>query len=194
MTDEEVMQLPVESFAADTCALFLWSSGTKLQSAIDTMRRWGFDYKGVFFVWAKASPDTIEASTRCEFCLLGVRGAVSTMRKSRKIHQLLVVPETDNRRKPEEARHRIEQFFHGDNAKSAKAKVRVRKLEMFRTVTAPGWRSWSPAADASTPEVRRDARRIRLDMEIVPDGNSIFSAKDDGPEGTNPSNDDSRTQ
>ena len=55
LTDEEIMNLSVDKIASDNCLLFLWSTAPKMDIAIETMKKWGFEYKTVGFVWVKSA-------------------------------------------------------------------------------------------------------------------------------------------
>jgi N6-adenosine-specific RNA methylase IME4 len=183
MTDERIMQLPVERLAADVCALFLWSTAAKLKVAIKTMRHWGFTYKCVFLVWVKEVPGSDQSTSGCEFCLLGVRGAVSKLRCSAKIRQMLKAPETGDGRKPEAAHRRIEQYFHKKTAKSAVVRSSVRKMHIFCQNDVPGWYSWNPELCEDVSVLQQDARRVRAHTESLQAGASVHKHEEAGASG-----------
>lgn len=45
MTIEDIYALPVDKLAAENCVLFLWVTFPLLQEGLETIRRWGFEYK-----------------------------------------------------------------------------------------------------------------------------------------------------
>lgn len=49
MGDEDILRLPVEQISDKDCALFLWAVNSRIDFAIEVMKRWGFDYKTVAF-------------------------------------------------------------------------------------------------------------------------------------------------
>ena len=51
MTDEELLNLPIESIADKDCIMFLWATFPKLQLCLDCIKSWGFEYKTVAFTW-----------------------------------------------------------------------------------------------------------------------------------------------
>src|SRR4029077_16927012 len=71
---EVIAARPVESIAADDCALFLWATMPMLPDALEVMKAWGFSYR-TNWVWVK---DRIGCGywlrARHELLLLGTRG------------------------------------------------------------------------------------------------------------------------
>lgn len=57
MTDEQLRALPVRKKCKKSAVCFLWSTGPRLDSAMDLIRAWGFAYRGVGFVWVKTRKD-----------------------------------------------------------------------------------------------------------------------------------------
>ena len=57
LTLEELKQLPVSSVAAEDCMLFLWTTGPKMNEAIELLEAWGFPFVTVAFVWEKLCRD-----------------------------------------------------------------------------------------------------------------------------------------
>lgn len=55
MTLEELAALPVKSLTNKKAALFLWATCPRLDLAIETMKNWGFHYRGVAYIWIKTS-------------------------------------------------------------------------------------------------------------------------------------------
>ena len=53
MIISQLMELPVESIAADDCFLFMWVTYPLLQEGFQVMKAWGFEYKTVAFTWIK---------------------------------------------------------------------------------------------------------------------------------------------
>lgn len=53
MKPEDIYSLPVQDIAEDDCLLFLWATFPNLDVALETIRRWGFQYKTAAFVWVK---------------------------------------------------------------------------------------------------------------------------------------------
>ncbi len=57
MTEQEIYDLPVKSLLANPKkgAVFVWATSPKLDMAIEAIKRWGFHYRGVAFVWVKTT-------------------------------------------------------------------------------------------------------------------------------------------
>ncbi len=136
MTLADIKALPVASWAAPDCALFLWATTPMLPQALDVMATWGFAYKATAFVWAKPnrkSPGWAIGTghwtrANAELCLFGTRG--KPKRKSRAVRQLIVEPRREHSRKPDCTRERIMALVDGPY------------LEMFARSTLPGWDAW----------------------------------------------------
>lgn len=144
MTDKEIMNLPVSDIAADDALLFMWITEGKLMQGAKIMEAWGFNYKRIGFVWVKTvrgkntkqpyravpSPYTRSCS---ELCLLGTRGKVRHLIKSRKVMQVVeYASETRlHSAKPPIVRDRIVELT---------GEV-VPKVELFAREKVKGWDS-----------------------------------------------------
>lgn len=131
----ELKNMLVSSWTAQDCALFLWAVDSHLDVALDLMRRWGFTYKTVAFVWVKVAASGkprigMGYWTRkgAELCLLGTRG--SPRRLSKGVRQVIMAPRREHSRKPDEVRERVEQLVAGPY------------LELFARDRRPGWDAW----------------------------------------------------
>ncbi len=148
MSLADIAALPVAEWAADDCALLLWTTDPLLPTALEVIRAWGFVYKTVGFYWAKlnkfADPAVYgDASfftglgfwTRAnpEMCLLATRG--KPHRRRADVRKLIVSPRREHSRKPDEAYARIEALCEGPY------------LEMFARSARPGWDAWGIEAD-----------------------------------------------
>ena len=156
MTLPEIKAVPVSDWAADDCALLLWTTDPLLPTALEVIRAWGFTYKTVGFYWAKlnksADPTLYrEASfftglgfwTRAnpELCLLATRG--HPHRRRADVKKLIVSPRREHSRKPDEAYQRIEALCEGPY------------LEMFARFSRSGWDRWGAESDLPRIGVRR---------------------------------------
>jgi N6-adenosine-specific RNA methylase IME4 len=131
--------LPVADFAADDCALFLWTTDPLLPRALELIRSWGFEYKTVGFYWvklnsaAKLNTDYFTGLgywTRAnpEQCLLATRG--KPPRQAKDVKRLVVEKRREHSRKPDCIRERIEKLVQGPY------------LELFARETKRGWDCW----------------------------------------------------
>ena len=156
MTLPEIKAVPVSDWAADDCALLLWTTDPLLPTALEVIRAWGFTYKTVGFYWAKlnksADPTLYrEASfftglgfwTRVnpELCLLATRG--HPHRRRADVKKLIISPRREHSRKPDEAYQRIEALCEGPY------------LEMFARFSRSGWDRWGTESDLPRIGMRR---------------------------------------
>ncbi len=137
MTDSDIMGLNVNGMAADDAMLFMWCIDSRIPIAAEIMKRWGFTYKCVGFVWAKKAKTTdgfnggFSSYTKrdCEFCLIGTRGKY--LNPKRGINQILLEPKTAHSQKPSTIRQRIVDLC-GDRD----------RVELFARQQCDGWDAW----------------------------------------------------
>lgn len=137
MPPEDIFGLPVQDIAADDCLLFLWATFPQLEIALETIRRWGFVYKTVAFVWVKRNKKSSGwfwgmgnwTRSNPEICLLGIKG--KPRRASAAVHSVVDAPISRHSEKPAEVRDRITQLIGGGP-----------KIELFARFAAPGWDVW----------------------------------------------------
>lgn len=160
MRDEELaaMRPLIDGWAADNCALFLWSTCPKLDSGLRILDAWGFRYATVAFAWVKRTqanglrynPGYYTASN-VEVVLLGVRGSMRPKRPM--IQQIVEAPRREHSRKPDEVARRIELMY-----------PEARMLEMFARYSRDGWDAWgneietevTPARNVKIPVPREE--------------------------------------
>ncbi len=148
MNQEELANLPVRSIMNKRAVLFLWSTGPRLNFAIELIAAWGLHYRGVAYVWVKTNgrgepirgqgvPPTFTKPTT-EFVL-----AATTMPTGRPfsildLGQGQVVMERRGRhsQKPEVFRKRIEELCG----------LRSR-IELFARESIRGWDVWGAEAE-----------------------------------------------
>lgn len=143
----EIEALPVQDFAADDSALFLWATGPKLIHALAVMNAWGFTYKTIAFCWVKENRKSpglflgmgFYTRANVELCLVGTRGK-GLKRKDAGIRQVVQAPVQQHSVKPEEVAERITRLYDGPY------------LELFARRQRPGWDVWGNEID-STVEV-----------------------------------------
>jgi N6-adenosine-specific RNA methylase IME4 len=137
MSMDQIKALPLQSIAAENCALFLWCTFPYLDAQIQLFRHWGFKYRTVGFTWVKLNPKNQKpffgvgyySKSNAEVCLLGIKGKMKPI--SNKISSVVISPRREHSRKPDEVRERIVQLF-GD----------VPRIELFARQRTPGWDVW----------------------------------------------------
>jgi N6-adenosine-specific RNA methylase IME4 len=143
MHQAELAKLPVRSIMNRSAALFLWSTGPRLNFAIELIETWGLHYRGVAYVWVKTNrkgepirgqgvPPTFTKPTT-EFLL-----AATTMPTGRPFPildlgqgQVVLEPRGEHSQKPAIFRQRIEELCG-----------RRRRIELFARESAKGWDTW----------------------------------------------------
>lgn len=148
MSIEELCALPVGDLAADSCALFMWSTWPMLDRAWLVLEAWGFAYKTCAFAWTKADATQVEmfhdeivpymglgywTRGNTEPCLLATRG--NPKRLNGDVRQAIIAPRRQHSRKPEGIHERVERLVAGPY------------LELFARQRRPGWDCWGNETD-----------------------------------------------
>lgn len=139
MTIAELGGLPLKSISDKNSMLFMWVVSPMLDDGIELMKKWGFKYSTIAFIWHKqrANPGHYTMS-ECEICLVGRRGKIPTPRGARNVRQFLSEMRGRHSAKPTEIRKRIEAMFPTQT-----------KLEMFARHSADGWDVWGNEVENS---------------------------------------------
>lgn len=141
---EVIAARPVESIAADDCALGLWATVPMLAHALLVMGAWGFDYK-THWAWGK---DRIGPGywnrNKHELFLFGTRGNVPCPAPGEQWDSLLEAPRRGHSEKPELFLEMMEAYFPS-----------LPKIELNRRGPArPGWDAWGNEAE---PQIMKAA-------------------------------------
>lgn len=131
-----IKNLPVKDIAADDSALFLWVTFPNLKEGIEVIESWGYKYATCAFNWVKKNKIADSYFVGCgnytransELCLLGTKGHMQKLRKSRSVRQICDAKIMEHSRKPPEIRDRIIELF-GD----------LPRIELFAREQTPGW-------------------------------------------------------
>jgi len=137
MSLEDLAAIPVNEWAADNCALFMWVVDSNLPDAMKLIEAWGFTYKTIAFNWVKVTKDGVPAMgmgywTRkgSEICLLATKGKPKRIYGG--VRQVIMAPRREHSRKPDVQYTRIEALMGSGGT----------KLEMFARQSFPGWDAW----------------------------------------------------
>jgi N6-adenosine-specific RNA methylase IME4 len=99
MTHDELLALPVESWAEDNAHLYLWTTNNFLTRAVELMARWRFAHK-TMLIWVKPRWGLgTYFRAQNEAVLFGVRGNLGT--RSDSISTVFKAPLGDHSEKPE---------------------------------------------------------------------------------------------
>ena len=134
---KDIHNFPIDEFADENCALFLWVTMGILPEAIETVKQWGFRYVTVAFNWVKTNKGNgkpflgMGAWTRAnsEICLFGIRGKLK--RQSANVPQIVLSQRREHSRKPDEIRDMIIKLM-GD----------LPRVELFARESMAGWDCW----------------------------------------------------
>ena len=133
MTDEELLNLPVDTIADDDCILFLWATFPKIQLCLDCIKSWDFEYKTVAFTWIKKNYNGTNfmgmgrwTRANSEIVLLATKGKPKRLNAG--ISQIIETIPKEHSRKPDIIRKKILELV-GD----------LPRIELFPRTLVHGW-------------------------------------------------------
>ena len=145
MTTEEICSLPIKNITSENCILFLWITDAHLPEGLEVIKRWGFKYKTIGFIWKKltcngnlrrgVAPYTMK---NCELCYIGVKGAFTKYLKDRTINQLVEAKMSKHSKKPKDVRDNIVKLC-GD----------LPRIELFAREKIEGWDVWGNEVESN---------------------------------------------
>lgn len=147
MTLEEIAELPVADFTADTAHVYLWVPNALLLEGLQVMQAWGFTYK-TNLVWHKVRKDGgpdgrgvgFYFRNVTELVLFGVRGkGARTLAPGRRQVNFMKSMKREHSRKPDELYDIIEACSPGPY------------LELFARGPRRHWTSWGNEAANYAP-------------------------------------------
>lgn len=147
MSKEEILSLPVRSIMEDKSALFLWATCPRLDWALDAIRAWDLNYRGVAYVWVKTRKDGVP---------LGARGVPPTFTKPTTELVLVATPQSRGRSLPIldlKQRQTVFSPVTRHSAKPPEVREAISRLvgcrtrvELFARGDVPGWEIWGNEA------------------------------------------------
>jgi len=114
MDYEQIANLHIQNISAKNCICFMWATFPNLNEALYVLKKWGFKYKTVGFVWVKMKNDMSEPRgdgmgfytlSNAEIVLIGVKGKFE--RKDKTIKQIILHPKSVHSKKPAIIRDKI---------------------------------------------------------------------------------------
>lgn len=165
MSDERIINMPVESLAADNAVCYLWIPPPLLFDQKDAKKslpgqclaKWGFNYRTFGFVWIKLNKGNKKpwfgvgaySKSNVEVCLMGVRGSVGRLQKDKKTG--LAIPTNPDEKLRVQSNSVSQLIFHSRMRHSEKPPVTRTKIEkiwgalprieLFARRVVPGWES-----------------------------------------------------
>ena len=133
----EIEGLPINELATENSHLYLWVPNALIQRGLETMGKWGFEYK-TNLVWYKIRKDGgpdgrgvgFYFRNVTELVLFGVRGNIRTSQPGRTQVNIMATRKREHSRKPDELYDIIEQCSPGPY------------LELFARHPRAGWAQW----------------------------------------------------
>ncbi len=160
MSFEEIAALPVSDVAAARAHLYLWVPNALLAQGLETMRRWGFEYK-TNIVWHKIRKDGgsdgrgvgFYFRNVTEMVLFGIRGTdARTLSPGRRQVNLVATRKREHSRKPDELYPIIESCSWGPY------------LELFARHPRDGWHQWGDEC-SNMPRDRTEKSRAATEAQ-----------------------------
>ena len=132
---EAACEFPVQDIASiDSCMLWFWATGPRLEDAFKIINTWGFKYTTLAFVWIKVNKDKSirkgpghYTASNAELVLLAYRGHPQ-LPYHKLEPQVILAPIRGHSHKPLHVHRYIEYNWPSDT-----------KIELFATQTRPGW-------------------------------------------------------
>ena len=144
MTLNDIYELPIATIAAEQSHLYLWCPNALLAEGLETMKRWGFEYKSNI-VWYKIRKDGgpdgrgvgFYFRNVTELLLFGIRGKNNrTLKAGRTQTNIIGTRKREHSRKPDETWGLIERCSPGP------------RLELFARHHRHGWDQWGDQVEA----------------------------------------------
>lgn len=166
MTVSELMNMDVNSVAAEDCVLLLWATFPNLPAALSVIEAWGFKYKTIGFNWVKRNKIADSwfwgmgnwTRSNSEVCLLAVKG--NPKRVAKNIHSVLDSRISKHSKKPDIVREKIVDLC-GD----------LPRLEMFARQAAEGWDAFGNEVSGSVDIPMNNGRKPIVIIESPYAGN-----------------------
>jgi N6-adenosine-specific RNA methylase IME4 len=101
MTDNEILEFPINDFADEECALFIWTIQKKTPFVFKLLEKWGFKFN-LILTWKKSSGIGLKGFYRnSETCIYAYRGKMCVdWGKGHYIKTCFEAPVTKNSEKP----------------------------------------------------------------------------------------------
>jgi N6-adenosine-specific RNA methylase IME4/ParB-like chromosome segregation protein Spo0J len=137
MSIADISAMPISDLATDDAVLFLWTTNTHLDDAIEVIRAWGFTYK-TNAVWVKPSVGLgYLVRNRHELFLIATKGDIPAPLPANRPDSVI-----EHSRKPDAAYELIDGMYPG-----------LPRIELFARQARPGWDVWGNEAPAPVSEM-----------------------------------------
>jgi N6-adenosine-specific RNA methylase IME4 len=144
---QEIWDIPVNTVADKNCHLYLWVPNALLSEGLETMKKWGFDYKSNI-VWYKIRKDGgpdgrgvgFYFRNVTEIVLFGIKGKMRTLQPGRNQVNIISSRKREHSRKPDELYDIIEACSPGPY------------LELFARGKRANWSVWGNQSESYLPQ------------------------------------------
>ncbi|MDE0128553.1 MAG: MT-A70 family methyltransferase [Gammaproteobacteria bacterium] len=162
---DEIAALPIASVVNEPAHLYLWVPNALLAYGLDTMRKWGFEYK-TNLIWYKVRKDGgpdrrgvgFYFRNVTEVILFGIRGKKArTLAPGRSQENVIVSRKREHSRKPDEQYSLIESCSPGPY------------LELFARGKRPGWFVWGDQSENYEPNWATYANHSQASARVSAD-------------------------
>lgn len=174
--DSDMVQLPVRQMMAEHSALFMWATCPRLDFAIECIRAWGLNYRGMAYIWLKTSKETGDVlgaigpppafvKPVAELVLVATtipRGRVFPLLdyKQRQVH---MAPRGGHSEKPAAIRDKIVDLC-GDRS----------RIELFARQTVPGWDACGHGLEPAQVSTTSSALDVAAEPRYMNDGQGLL--------------------
>lgn len=143
LSDAMLLKLDIQSLLHPKSVVFMWATCPRLDSAINLMKNYGLNFRGVAFVWVKTKKNGVPIGAQgvrpsivkplTELVLAGsyAKYGRPLALASEAVCQTVFAPKQEHSQKPDEVQERIETLYPA-----------ATKLELFARRTRVGWDSW----------------------------------------------------
>lgn len=134
MGSKEIAELPINTIVAEDAILFIWTTDYHLSRCLEVIKKWGFEYKTIGFVWNKKVTfmGAYTLKSGIELCLLATKGSnAHKLVKKHNVKSLIEKKRMKHSEKPKEIRERIVTLL-GD----------LPRIELFARERVQGWHVW----------------------------------------------------
>ena len=78
---KDMMKIDISPLCKGSTLLFMWTTGPKMNEAMQLFEAWGFQYKTVAYVWKKGNHKNMGrySMSQCEYVLVGKRRALGLL-------------------------------------------------------------------------------------------------------------------
>lgn len=137
MSKEDIQNLNIQNISTPNCILFLWVTAPCLLEGLELIKKWGFVFKTIGFVWVKKNKkaDTwfwgmgYWTRANAELCLIATKGTPKRINAG--VHQIVDSRIMQHSKKPDTVKNRI-----------VKLMGNIPRIELFAREKTEGWDVW----------------------------------------------------